>query len=77
MRDEETIEALVATNEVYIAVTADTINAYGVSAQRWHRHINRYNTFGALVEVYSPLPDKEVFLPWAAILTVEAVPAYE
>jgi hypothetical protein len=55
----------------------DTINAYGVSAPRWHCHINRYNTFGALVEVYGPLPDKEVFLSWAAILTIEAVPAYE
>ena len=74
---EDTIKAFWATNEVYIAVTADTINAYGVSAQRWHCHINGYNSFGALVQVYSPFPGKEVFLSWTAILTIEAVPAYE
>jgi hypothetical protein len=77
MQDEMTIEALFATNEVYMLVNADTAKAHGVSAQRWHCHINGYNTLGALVHVYSPLSDRAIFLSWAAILSIEAVPSYE
>jgi hypothetical protein len=75
--DEETIEALLATNEVYVTVTEETAKAHSVSMQRWHCHIMHYNAFGALVHVYSLLPDREIFLSWAAILAVEPVPAYE
>jgi hypothetical protein len=77
MPDEETIEALLATNGVYVAVNADTAKAHGVSTQRWHCHITGYNAFGALVRVYSPLSDRALFLSWAAILSIEAVPSYE
>ena len=77
MMDVETIEALLASNDVYITVTADTAKAYGVSTQRWHGHINHYNALGALAQFYSPVQNKEIFLSWAAILTVETVPSYE
>ncbi len=75
--EAETIDALLATNEVYITVTEDTAKAHSVSTQRWHCHINRHGALGALVQIYSPLQNREIFLSWTAILTVEAVPAYE
>ena len=75
--ERETIESLLATSDVYIMVTMETANAHGVPAQRWHCHITRYNAFGALVEVYNPLHNKELLLSWAAILTVQPVPSYE
>ena len=75
--DTDTIESLLATSDVYITVTGETANAQGVSGQRWHCRIIRYNTLGALVQVYSPLQNRELLLSWAAILTVEPVPSYE
>jgi hypothetical protein len=75
--DRETIESLLVTSDVYITVTGETANAQGVSVQRWHCHITHYNALGALVQVYSPLRNKELLLSWAAILTVEPVPSYE
>jgi hypothetical protein len=77
MMDVETIEALLASNDVYITVTEDTAKAYGVSTQRWHGHIHHYNVLGTLAQFYSSVQNKEIFLSWAAILTVEAVPSYE
>jgi hypothetical protein len=68
--DMETIEALLATNEVYATVSADVANAHGVSTQRWHGHIKRYNTCGALVQIDSPLQNRELLLSWAAIVAV-------
>jgi hypothetical protein len=73
----ETIEALLASNDVYVTVSADTAKTKGVSMQRWHCRITHYNAFGALVQVYSPLQNRELLLSWAAILTVEPVPSYE
>jgi hypothetical protein len=75
--DVETIEALLAANDVYVTVSTDITKIYGVSEQRWHCHIKRYTAFGALLDVYSPLQTRELFISWAAILTVAAVPAYE
>ena len=75
--DRETIETLLATSDVYVTVISEAAHAQGVSTQRWHCRIIRYNAVGALVQVYSPLRNKELLLSWAAILTIEPVPSYE
>jgi hypothetical protein len=75
--NSDTIKTLLATNEVYLAMSADTAKAHGASAQRWYCHINGYNAFGALVQIYSPLAGSEIFLSWPAMLRIEAMPVYE
>jgi hypothetical protein len=70
MMNQDPIDALFGTPNLEVRVTIDTASAHGTGGTLWTGRVIKCDASGALLDVYTPINRKNLYLPWSSILSV-------